>query len=218
MSVVGDYTLRIRVVIPITGLSKGAVEERLRYLKEIADPGTEVNAVQIAEGPPAIESDVDRIEAGPEVLRLVKEAEEEACDAVIIWCGGDPALDAARELVDIPVIGPGESMRLLSSMLGKRPCRITPEIPVLEMRRDLEGTVRVIQSLVEAKIESGEGDAFYLGCLALWGLGKTLRDKLEVPILDGAEASLKMAEVAIKLGLRHSRAAHPKYPPPHRRE
>ena len=210
--------MKIRVVIPITGLSKAAVEERLRYLRGIAEPGTEVDAVQISEGPPAIESAVDRIEAGPEVLKLVKEAEEEGCEAVIIWCGGDPALDAARGLVDIPVIGPGESMRLLASMLGERPCRITPEIPVLEMRRDLEGTVRVIRSLVEAKMESGEGDAFYLGCLALWGIGKTLRDKLGVPILDGAEASLKMAEVAVKLGLRHSRETYPKYPPLHRRE
>lgn len=210
--------MKIRVVIPITGLSKEAVEERLRYLREIAEPGTEVDAVQIAEGPPAIESVVDSVEAAPEILRLVKEAEEEGCDAVIIWCGGDPALDAARALVDIPVIGPGESMRLLASMLGRKPRRVTPEIPVLEMRRDLERTLGVIRSLVEAKVERGEGDAFYLGCLALWGLGKTLRETLGVPILDGAEASLKMAEVAVKLGLRHSRAAYPKYPPKHRRE
>jgi len=209
--------LKIRVVIPIMGLSKEAVEERLRYLREIAETGTEVDAVQIAEGPPAIESEVDNVEAGPEVLRLVKEAEEEGCDAVIIWCGGDPAIDAARELVNIPVIGPGESMRVLASMLGKKPCRITPDIPVLEMRRDLDKTVGAIRSMVEAKVERGEGDTFYLGCLALWGLGRTLRAELGVPILDGAEASLKMAEVAIKLGLSHSRAAYPKYPPLHRR-
>jgi len=209
--------LKIRIVVPITGLSKDAVEERLRYLREIAEPGTEVDAVQIAEGPPAIESEVDGIEAGPEILRLVKEAEVEGCDAVIIWCGGDPALGAARQLVDIPVIGPGESMRLMASMLGRKPCRIIPEIPVLEMRRDLEGTVTAIRSLVEDKMASGAGDAFYLGCLALWGLGKVLRERLGIPILDGAETSLKMAEVAVRLGLRHSRAAYPRFPPVHRR-
>lgn len=210
--------MKIRVVIPITGLSEEAIEERLGYLRGIADLGTEVDAVQIAKGPPAIESVVDSVEASPEILRLVKEAEEEGCDAVIIWCGGDPALDAARELVDIPVIGPGESMRLLASMLGRKPCRITPDIPVLEMRRDLYKTERVIRSLVEAKVEKGERDAFYLGCLALWGLGRTLRATLGVPILDGAEASLKMAEVAVKLGLRHSRVTYRKYPPQHRKE
>lgn len=208
--------MRIRLIIPITGLSEGDIEERLRYLRGIAEEGTEVDAVQIAAGPPAIESEVDHVEAGPEILRLVKEAEEEGRDAVIVWCGGDPALDAAREMVDIPVIGPGESMRLLASMLGKRPCVVTPDLPVLEMRRDLDRTVEAIRSLVEAKARRGEGDAFYLGCLALWGLGRRMREMLGVPIIDGAEASLKMAEVAVKLGLRHSRVAYPRYPPPHR--
>jgi len=112
-------------VIPITGLSEGAIEERLEFLREIAELGTEVDAVQVAVGPPAIESEVDAVHAGPDVIRLVKEAETEGCDAVIIWCGGDPALEAARELVDIPVIGPGESMRAIASILGRRPCRIT---------------------------------------------------------------------------------------------
>ena len=123
-------------MIPITGLTKEAIEERLEFLRKIADPETEVDAVQIKVGPPAIESEVDAVQAGPDILRLVEEAEEERCDAVIIWCGGDPALEAARELVDIPVIGPGESMRTIASILGKRPLSITPAIPVLEMRRD----------------------------------------------------------------------------------
>ena len=208
--------MRIRVVVPITGLTPEAIEERLRYLRSIADPGTEVEMTPIRVGPPAIESRVDEVEAGPEVLRLVKEAEEEGCDAVIIWCGGDPALEAARELVDIPVIGPGEAMRLLASMCGEKPCCIVPDMPVLEMRRDLERTVEVLKRMIRERIERGEGDSFYLGCLALWGLGRRLREELGIPVIDGAEASLKMAELAVKLGLKPSRVAYPKYPPAHR--
>ena len=208
--------MRIRLVIPITGLSEDAIEQRLEYLREIAEPGTEVDAVQVSVGPPAIESKVDSVQAGPDILRLVKEAETDGCDAVIIWCGGDPALDAARELVDIPVIGPGESMRAIASILGKRPCRITPAIPVLEMRKDLDRTIEIIRSLVQSKLEKGEGDVFCLGCLALWGLGGRLREAIGVPILDGAEASLKMAEIAVRMGLSHSRVTYPKYPPRHR--
>lgn len=210
--------MRIRLVIPITGLSEDAIEQRLEYLREIAEPGTEVDAVQVSVGPPAIESKVDSVQAGPDVLRLVKEAEADGCDAVIIWCGGDPALDAAREMVDIPVIGPGESMRAIASILGKRPCRITPAIPVLEMRKDLDRTIEIIRSLVQSKLEKGEGDVFCLGCLALWGLGGRLREAIGVPILDGAEASLKMAEIAVRMGLSHSRVTYPKYPPRHREE
>ena len=202
--------MRIRLIIPITGLTEEEVEERLGYLREIADLGTEVDAVQVEVGPPAIESEADAVFAGPDVLRLVGEAERDSVDAAIIWCGGDPALAAARELVDIPVIGPGESMTALSMVLGRKPCRVVPEIPVLEMRKDLDRTVEALRGEITERIEKREGDVFVLGCLALWGLGKRFRESLGVPILDGAEASLKMAELMVKLGLRHSRIAYPR--------
>ena len=202
--------MRIRLIIPITGLTGEGIEERLSYLNEIADPGTEVEAVQVEVGPPAIESEADAVLAGPDVLRLVREAERDGVDAAIIWCGGDPALAAARELVDMPVIGPGESMSALSMVLGRKPCRVVPDIPVLEMRKDLDGTVKAVREQIEERIERREGDVFVLGCLALWGLGKRFRESLGVPILDGAEVSLKMAELVVKLGLRHSRIAYPR--------
>jgi allantoin racemase len=202
--------MRIRLIIPITGLTEEGVEERLSYLREIADPGTEVDAVQVDVGPPAIESESDAVLAGPDVLRLVGEAERDGVDAAIIWCGGDPALSAARELVDIPVIGPGESMTALSMILGRKPCKVVPEIPVLEMRKDLNRTVEALRGEIAERIERREGDVFILGCLALWGLGKKFRASLGVPILDGAEASLKMAELMVKLGLRHSGIAYPR--------
>jgi len=198
-------TMRIRLVVPITGLDGEAMRQRIDYLQGIADPGTEVDYAQVEVGPPAIESEADAVLAGPEILRLVREAEEDGCDAAIIWCGGDPALAAARELVAMPVIGPGEAMAALASTLGRKPCRITPEIPVLEMRRDLKATIAAINAMVEERIRREEGDAFMLGCLALWGLGRRLREETGVTIVDGAEASLKMAELTVKLGLRHRR-------------
>jgi len=202
--------MRIRLIIPLTGLTGEGIEERLSYLNEIADPGTKVEATQVEVGPPAIESEADAVLAGPDVLRLVREAERDGVDAAIIWCGGDPALAAARELVDIPVIGPGESMSALSMVLGRKPCRVVPDIPVLEMRKDLDGTVKALREQIEERIERREGDVFVLSCLALWGLGKRFRESLGVPILDGAEVSLKMAELVVKLGLRHSRIAYPR--------
>ncbi len=199
----------IRLIVPITGLTGEAIEERLSYLRGIADPGTEVEVVQVEAGPPAIESQADAVLAGPEILRLVMEAERDGVDAAIIWCGGDPALAAARELVDMPVIGPGEAMTALSMVLGRRPCRVVPDIPVLEMREDLDRTVEALRVEIEERIGRREGDVFVLGCLALWELGERFRKSLGVPILDGAEASLKVAELVVKLGLRHSRLAYP---------
>jgi allantoin racemase len=202
--------MRIRLIIPITSLSNDAIEERLNYLKEIADQGTILEAVQVKVGPPAIESESDAVIAGPDILNLVREAESDGVDAVIIWCGSDPALSAARELVDIPVIGPGESMMALSMTLGCKPIRIVPDMPVLEMRKDINKTVEVLKEQINEYIVVNKGDVFVLGCLALWGLGKMFRDNLKVPVLDGAEASLKMAELLVKLELRHSRITYPK--------
>ncbi len=202
--------MRVRVVIPILGLSKEQIEERLRYLRGLAEEGTEIDVVLAEKGPQAIESEAEAVEAGPEILRLVKGAERDGCDAAIIWCAGDPALRAARELVDMPVIGPGEAMRILASMIGVKPCRITPEIPVLEMRRDLGKTMEIVRGMIEERMRRGEGDSFYLGCLALWGFGRRLREEFGLPVIDGAEASIKLAEIAVKLGLRHSRLAYPR--------
>ena len=203
----------IRLILPITGLTKDDIEERLAYLKKMVDSETLIDAVQIERGPSAIESRIDEAMAGPEILRLVKEAEDQGCNATIIWCGSDPALEASRQLVDIPVIGPGEAMEAISLILGQKPCKITPDIPVLEMRKDLEKTIQIIRLMVKDKLSQGIGDVFLLGCLALWGLGHRLREELGVPILDGAEASIKMAELAVNLGLSHSRTTYPKYQP-----
>ncbi|MHA2394915.1 MAG: aspartate/glutamate racemase family protein [Promethearchaeota archaeon] len=197
-------------MIPITGLDPKGLNERLKFLHGIAEPETRIDYDVVKVGPPSIETHADAVFAGPEILRLVKKAEDESCDAVIIWCGGDPSLEAARELVDIVVIGPGEAMRSIASVLGKKPCKITPNIPVLEMRRNLTRIVSVLEEMIRDKIAKDEGDVFYLGCLALWGLGDTLRESLGVPILDGAECALKTAETIVNLRLSHSRIAYPK--------
>ena len=206
--------MRILLIIPITGLDEGAIEERLEYLRSIARPGTSLDYVQIEEGPPAIESAVDHAIASAEVLKHVEEAEASGFDAIIVWCGGDPGVEEAMTLVDIPVIGPGESMRAISSLMGRNVGQVTAPLPVLDLRKDLEKTYQLTRSAIEGLIEEGY-DSFCLGCLGMWGMGGPLREELGLPVIDGAEASLKMAELAVELGLRPSRIAYPRHPPLH---
>jgi len=54
------------------------------------------------------------------MLERIVEAEREGCDAVVVHCFLDPAAREAREMVDIPVIGPGESSLLLATMMGHK--------------------------------------------------------------------------------------------------
>jgi allantoin racemase len=118
-------------------------------------------------------------------------------------------------MVDIPVVGPGESMRLIAALMGKKVGRVPAPLPVLGLRKDTEKTYKLTKSAIEGLIEEGY-DSFWLSCLGMWGMGKPLREELGLPVVDGAEASLKMAELAVDLSLRPSRIAYPKYPPRHR--
>ena len=208
--------MKILVIIPITGLNKAAIEERMAYLRSIARSETELDYVQIEEGPPAIESLVDNAQASAEVLKYVKKAEEDGYDAIISWCGGGPGVEPARTMVDIPVINPGEAMRnLLSLNGGKKIGGIGPGMPVLEIRKDMKKTMDNLRKSIEKRSKEGY-DSFYLGCLGLWGLGKPLREETGLPVIDGAEASLKAAELLVEMGFKPSRIAYRKYPPPHR--
>ncbi|MCI4435815.1 MAG: AroM family protein [Ignisphaera sp.] len=58
--------------------------------------------------------------AKPKILRLIKQFESEGFDAVIVSCAADPAVEEARKLVKIPVIGAGSAVASLALAYGKR--------------------------------------------------------------------------------------------------
>ena len=206
--------MRILVIVPITGLNDAKIEERMKFLRSVARPDTELEYIQIKTGPPAIECPVDHLQASAEVIKCVKKAEEDGYDAIISWCGGDPGVEEARTLVDIPVIGPGEAMLVLASLMGEYIGCIHHPLPVLNLRDDIELTYKLTEEAIQQSIKEGN-DTFYLDCLGMFGMGKSLREKTGLPVIDGGEASVTLA---ITLGLKPSRIAYPSYPPKHRLE
>ena len=108
--------MRVLVVNPNTSAAMtAAIAQELASIKR---PDAEVDVVKPSEGPEVIESAYDESRAVPELLRLVRRAPEQGYDAVVIACFSDPGLDAARELVDIPVVGIQEASMYLAAMLG----------------------------------------------------------------------------------------------------
>lgn len=65
--------------------------------------------VNIPHGPDSMESAYDEAIAAPYILQQVVSAETEGCDAVVIDCAADPALRAAREISELPVVSAGEA-------------------------------------------------------------------------------------------------------------
>jgi allantoin racemase len=109
-------TLRLHLVTAVTGVAP----PDLTALAAGLGPGVTVTQSAITSGPASIESAFDEALAVPPVLAEVTAAARAGADAIVINCLGDPGLQAARELVSVPVLGPGQTSMHLASMLGHR--------------------------------------------------------------------------------------------------
>lgn len=216
---------------------KAEVERRGSYLKRWAGPDTEVGIHDVAEGPASIESMYEEYLSIPATCRRAVELEEEGWDAIILGCYGDPGLDALRELLTIPAIGPGEATALMAASLGHRFSIITITdsviasterqirnvgvgeklasvrvvgIPVLELHHDRERTIEATIEQGRKAIEQDRADALIVGCMSMGFLeiAETAGAELGVPFLNPARVSLKFAEATVGAGLSHSKRAY----------
>lgn len=195
--------MKIRVVIP--SITKEYEASGLEQYSPAARADTELSVALLDRGPASIESRYDEAVAVPEVVRKAMEAEKDGVDAVIIDCMADPGLEAAREMVSIPVVGPAETAMHVAAMLGHRFSIIivldsaasmfedhvsrigvaerlasvrAVNIPVLE----LGDTERVIKALTEQSAMAVTDDGAHVivfGCTGMIGLAGEVKGGLE---------------------------------------
>lgn len=230
--------MRIFVILPI--LRNEVFEEITRRELEAAKrKDTEIYVVSLNKGPASIESAYDEELAAPWILERVRESEEKGFDAVIIDCMGDPALHAAREIVSIPVIGPCQASLALASIVSDRFSivtilnRVLPllrrkvreygfegkvasvrfvEIPVLELEEKREEVKARLLSESKRALEEDGAEAIILGCTGMIGMAAELQESLNVPVIDPAVASVKMAEIMVDMRITQSKRGYPKPP------
>ncbi len=100
-----------------TGEGRAEMERRLALLRAYAAPDTEVDIVDVDEGPASIESLYEEYLSIPTTVEKMIEAEKEGYDAAILGCYGDPGLDAVREVTErMVVVGPGEAGVMAGAM------------------------------------------------------------------------------------------------------
>lgn len=230
--------MRIFVVLPI--LRNEVFEKITRRELEVAKrKDTEIYVVSLGKGPASIESAYDEELAAPWILERVREAEEKGFDAVIIDCMGDPALHAAREIVSIPVIGPCQAslavastvsdkfsiVTVLNSVLpllrrkvreygfeGKVASVRSVEVPVLELEEKREEVKARLLSESKRALEEDGAEAIILGCTGMIGMAAELQESLNVPVIDPAVTSVKMAEIMVDMRIMQSKREYPKPP------
>ena len=232
--------MRIHIVVPIT--SESFNEQITQEARGFLGTGTDLEVSCLPYGPASIESFYDETLAGPPIVAEVMRAASEGADGVFITCFGDPAVPAARELVDIPVVGGFEPAVATAVNLGERFSVVTvlpnvaPMISGLATRMgirsrmasievidtpvlELHDSDALIESLFEASrraLDAG-ADVLVLGCTGMLGVAAALQARLEaecgrVPVVDPTGASLGMLLTMHSMGLMPSRRTY--MPPP----
>jgi Asp/Glu/hydantoin racemase len=110
-------TIRLLLINPNTTV---AMTDRLAAVaSRVLPPDTTLTALTAPRGVPYVSSRVEAQVAGGVVLEMLAEHAADH-DAVVIAAYGDPGLTAAREMLDIPVVGMAEAAMLTACMLGTR--------------------------------------------------------------------------------------------------
>jgi allantoin racemase len=221
-------------------LGPAEIDRRRDYLQCHAAADTEIKVQSVPSGYPSIESERDVVVVAPHLLSGMQKAEAEGANAGIIGCFSDPGLDAMREMVKMPVVGPCQSALALAMQLGESYSILSPldsgakrALPRLrgqgltERLASIRGVGVSVVGLTQGDsttweriVETGRrciddgADVLVMGCMsmAFMGIESELSDRLAIPVVSPVLAALKTAEMLLDLNLFHSRAAWPSPP------
>lgn len=209
---------RLLVINPNTNpaVTEGIREAALR----VVDPATRVTAMNPSIGPFSIETAADRAQAAPQLLALLRENLSRGYGAYVLGCFDDIALFEARALTRAPVVGTCEAGIAAARTMGRRFSIITtvhsavPGIHGIVARygaADIcsvrgagigvadaasgghETHAKLLRTIRDA-IEMDGAEAILLGSGGLAGKAPALRPYVPVPVIDGIQAAVKMAE------------------------
>ncbi|MBC7334454.1 MAG: aspartate/glutamate racemase family protein [Actinobacteria bacterium] len=117
--------IKILDLVPViyTENLKNAINDRKELSKDLAERTNSLVQLDVAileKGSSSLESMYDEFHSAPYILKKVKWAEKNQYDAIVIDCFFDPAVEAAREIVSIPVIGPCHSAVYLAAQVATK--------------------------------------------------------------------------------------------------
>ena len=229
---------RIKIIVPVATSIWN--EPTLREIEKYKDSETSLDIINLQKGPESIEGSYDDVWSAIFTLQEVEKAAKEGYDGIIIYCYGDPALRAAKEAVEIPVVGLGEASAIFALLLGHKFGILTagpPEsdagaylmdnLKMYELDHKCVGVLSIGVPVVNLKegndkerssvIEFGRGliekgaDVIILGCGSILGVAEAASCELGIPVIIPAAAALKMCEAMISMGVAQSKKGF--YPP-----
>lgn len=231
--------MRIKAIMPDKAMDRETLDQREIMLSRALSTDVEISVDCIKKGPDELDCNTDEAFAAAELVKEAIKAESEGFDAIVIYCFSDVGIDAIRENVRIPVIGPGETSLAVANMICNRFVVITTEsiniprtyrrlmrngiarekmtsvkaldVPIGELRVNPQATGEYLKAVCKRAVEEEQADGVILGCLGMASYGEMLEQELPVKVLDPAFIALAYAEMCARVGLAHSPAVYPPF-------
>ena len=218
--------MKLMIINPDWGMTEEQMKQRCLMLADCSGSDALISMECLTETEVQLDSQADIVLAGPEILRMAVRAEQRGYDAVILYCFSDPAMEACRERMSIPVVGAGQAACLTLPMLGYQGAllvadrRRIPEKKVFLHRTGLSmdricgyeaiqtqgldpfrDRVQLREELLDAgrrAIAHTDAQVLILGCLSFLGFARELEEELSVPVIDPGPASVCFAEALVR--------------------
>jgi allantoin racemase len=225
--------MKLFIINPDYGMTREQMDRRLSALQRAAGADVSLAMECLRETRVTIDSLLDAALAAPEIVRMAVQAERDGYEGVVLYCFSDPAVDACREAVRIPVIGGGQAAYLAAAAVARQFGVIVPDAARIPEKRMFAHSTGVdagrvcgfeaprpgdpegLQGLIaagERMIQRDGAQAVVLGCLSWLGMAEEMSGALGVPVIDAAAASVAMAAALARMNLATSKSAYPTPP------
>ena len=212
-----EMTRRVLVINPNTN---PLVTERVRDLaKRYESSVLSFEVINPENGPFSIESDLDKSQAELHVLALMREKVSIQHDAYVLACFDDLALESARKMVPVPVIGTCEAGIMAARAISPKLAIVTTVSTALPGIRSMmlrygagdfasvraagmgvaeaalskpDSRERLMKAVHEAVSKDG-ARVILLASGAFAGQSEQIALEAGVPVIDGVEAALRLA-------------------------
>ena len=217
----------MRILLVNPNITKAVTEVMVAEARRSASPGVEIDAATAAFGAQYIETRTEAAIAGHALLDVLAERAT-GYDAAIVSAFGDPGLAAAKEMLEIPVVGLSESALHFAYSLGQRIAVVclTPRLRdwygesaeaaglsdrIVSLRvvqspvRDISTVVSDLKAPLQAEclraVEEDRAEVVILGGGPTAGLAREIKSEIPVPLLDGVTCAVQLAEALARISV-----------------
>lgn len=220
----------MRIVVVNVNTTASVTEAISASARSVAAPGTEIVGLTPRFGAESVEGNLESYLAA---VGVADAAAGEPFDAVIQAGYGEHGREGLQEMLDVPVVDITEAAATTAMYLGHRYSVVTTldrtvplisdrlllaglerrcasvrasGLAVLELEQDPDRAVAAIVEQARLAVEHDHAEVICLGCGGMAGLEEKVRAETGVPVVDGVQAAVTVAESLVRLRLSTSKA------------